>query len=376
MKKKLLIIARHRPSVLIEKGEYIARYYNPGDVFDEIHLLLTNGDRLDTNQFAEAAGRATLFVHNLPRPDILRTLGWQKLLIRGWVKEGIRLAGEINPALIRVHNNFIEGYLAQKIKRSLGIPYLVSLHHSEWQFKDTLQERIFGLIWNKFEHAPLREADGTIGVYASNYEYAQMLGASNPQLIYNVVSDRIPKKTSYKFSKPPRLITINQQIKSKNPENILRAVQKIDCEYLVVGNGPYHKQLVALAKELGIENRVTFSTGIPNLELTAQLKDFDLHVSHCDVWGMPKSVMEASLAGLPTLINYHPQRPIQEYDETWLLRCANTPEAYCEAIQSLLMDKKLRERYGQAAQKFAKEHFDPVEMEARLATLYRETMRA
>lgn len=374
MTKKLIVITRHRPTVLLAKGEYIARYYNPGNVFGEVHLLLTNQDMPEAEQLQFTAGKAKLFIHNLPRPDFRKTLGWRPYLIRKWIKAGIDLVRDIDPDLIRVHNNFLEGYLGMKIKRKLDVPYLVSIHHSEWQFKNTLQNKILGWLLAKYERGSLEEAAGVIAVYLSNFEYAKMLKGGDPRLIYNVVSDEIPVKKHYGISKPPKIITINQQKKQKNPSNILRAIVDIDCEYWIVGNGPDHQQLLDLAESLGVMDKVKFSTGIPNNELTKMLPSFDLHVSHCDVWGMSKTVVESSLAALPTLINYHPSRPIPEYSDEWLFRCENSPEGYRSKLIEVLGNEPLRKKKGQAAHNQASEHFNPREMEKKLSKLYQEKM--
>lgn len=370
------MIARHRPSVLVAKGEYIPRYYNPGDVFDEVHLLLTNDDQPRHEDLLSAVGRAQLYIHNLPPPDFRFSLGWSAPFIRGWIRAGIELVREIGPDLIRVHNNFLEAHLAQQIKRRLGTPYVVSIHHSEWQFKDTLQTRLLSLAQARFEASSLQQADAAIAVYQSNYEYALSLGANDPRLIYNMVSNEIPLKKDYALSNPPRLITINQQIPQKNPANILRAVAEIDCEYWLVGNGPEHKNLARLIEALGIGGKVKMIKGMPNAELTAMLPSFDLHVSHCDVWGVSKTVLEASLAGLPTLINYHPKRKIPEFEDEWILRCQNSAAGYASAIQEALSDPSLRESIGQQAYKKASNDFAPQLMEQQLAGLYREKMKA
>ena len=374
MTKKLLVIARHRPSVLIAKGEYIPRYYNPGDVFDEIHLLLTSRDNPRVSDLQNAVGRAKLVIHNLPRPDFRLSLGWRPWLIKSWIRKAISLVEEIDPNLMRVHNNFLEGYLGMKLKEALGIPYLVSIHHSEWQFRDTLQKKILGVLLAKYESESLIKSDGVIAVYLSNYEYAKNMKGADPQLIYNMVGANIPKKKSYIASDPPKLITINQQIKQKDPSNILRAIVDIDCEYMIVGNGLYHERLVDLARELGISDKVTFSTGIPNDTLTKMLPTFDLHVSHVDIWGMSKTVVESSLAGLPTLINYHPGRQIPEYKGNWLYQCENSPEGYKNKILEILSNQNGRQKMGQKAQKHAAKAFDPRLMEEKLSKLYREKM--
>jgi glycosyltransferase involved in cell wall biosynthesis len=372
--KKLVVIARHSPSVLLKKGEYIARYYNPKNVFDEVHLILTNNDKPDIEQLQFSSGKAKLFIHNLPRPDFLRTLGWRSFLIDNWIQNGVDIVQGIDPQLIRVHNNFLEGFLAQKIKQLVGIPYVVSIHHSEHQFRNTFQRKILGWLLSGYETGSLREADAVIGVYKSNFAYAQELKGNDPRLIYNVVSDKIAKKSDYSISKRPRLITINQQKQRKNPANIIRAIRNIDCEYWIVGNGPAHQDLQELVREEGLEHKVQFHTGIPNDQLTHMLKDFDLHVSHCDVWGMSKTVVESSLAALPTLINFHPTIPIPEYDDSWIMRCDNTATSYAAHIERALKDEGLRRKFGRNAYKHATNNFGPKLMEKKLANLYTEKM--
>ena len=44
---KLLVILNYPFSDILKKGEYPQGYYNPGDVFDEIHILITVQDEVD-----------------------------------------------------------------------------------------------------------------------------------------------------------------------------------------------------------------------------------------------------------------------------------------------------------------------------------------
>lgn len=46
MPETLLVIISDRLSHIIKKGELIDRYYNPGDLFKHVHILMTNSDRL------------------------------------------------------------------------------------------------------------------------------------------------------------------------------------------------------------------------------------------------------------------------------------------------------------------------------------------
>jgi hypothetical protein len=227
----LLVIVPDRPSVIVKKGEYTPRYYNPGNLFDEVHLLLTNDDRPEVSALQETVGRAQLSIHNLPASSFVLMLGWQPFLLRGWVKRGLDLVKTISPHLVRTHNNFIEGYLAKEIKDAFGIPYVISLH-GVWD-RDIMmgkKNKIIKLFIDKLERISLKNADSVIAVYKSILRYAISYGAKNVELIYNIVAgENIECKTHYKLANSPRLITINRQLKEKNPDNIIRAIKDIDC---------------------------------------------------------------------------------------------------------------------------------------------------
>lgn len=376
--ERLLVLVPDAVSDLIAKGEVVERYYNPGDLFGEVHLVLTNDDRPDPSAVQPMIGTAALHIHNLPTPSFRRTFGWQPPLIRDWTRAGLDLAGEIRPALVRTINNFIEGYLASEIKRAYGTPYVVSLH-GVWD-RDCLvswEDRLLHRFRKKFEQRALRDADAVIAVYEPIIRYAQELGAGRVELIYNVLADgHLEPKAGYELARPVRLITVNRQRLEKNPENIIRAVSELDCEYLVVGDGPYHERLEALAHDLGCADRVRFVRAIPNAELSASYKDFDLMVSHCDYWGVSKTLLEGALVGLPIVVNHHPLVPILDYEGGWVRLCENTVEGYRRAITELVENRAEREALGRRAGEHARRFFAPSEMEQRTTELYRSVIRA
>lgn len=376
MSTKLLVILNYPVSAILKKGEYPPGYYNPGDVFDEIHILITVPDTVDLEAIQFTGGKGRVFVHVLPAPTIRQSLGWQPFLLKDWVRRCITLVAEISPNLVRAHNNFIQGYLAAEIKRELGIPYVVSLH-GVWDKDDlvTFLQKIIRLFRKKLERYSLENADAVIAVYSPVMRYAREYGAKNVQVIYNAVAARdLPKKNSYSLSSPPKLITINRMNHEKNPENILRAVKDIECTYYLVGDGPYKQRLVNLVKELDIENKVEFIQSMPNNELLEMLAGCDILVSHCDYWGISKSLIESALLGLPIVINRHPVEPIADLDGGWVSLCDNTPQSYRDAIQSLLMDGTEREQLGLNAFTHAQNSFDPVRLKGKTGTIYRKLM--
>src|SRR3954449_9839352 len=89
-RSRLLVIVSETVSDWMNKGEVVDRYYNPGDFFDEVHLVLTNDDHPADRPLQRMVGRARAEVHNFPLPASVfrRTLGYRPRLLRPWA-EGI-----------------------------------------------------------------------------------------------------------------------------------------------------------------------------------------------------------------------------------------------------------------------------------------------
>jgi glycosyltransferase involved in cell wall biosynthesis len=375
---RLLVIIPDKLSDLITKGEITSRYYNPGELFDEVHILMTNDDNPDPEPLQKTVGKARLYLYNLPagRKLFTRSLGWQPFLLRRWVDKGLKIAEGISLHLVRVHNNFKEGYLAFKIKEKLGIPYVISLH-GVWDRDEitTIKGKMVSFFKRKLEKLSLKNSDHVIAVYKPILRYAEKYGAPNISLIYNVVASKyLKEKKDYKIRGIPRIITVNRQVREKNPENIIRAISNIDCQYTIVGDGPYHEYLKTLARGVRVENKVEFIRAISNDRLCSMLSEYDLMVSHCDYWGVSKTLIEASIVGLPIVINEHPIEPIPEYEGNWLVLCKNTPEGYAQAIKGVLSDFEYRKKLGLSAKVYAKNNWWPEEMENNVAYIYREVM--
>lgn len=372
---RLLVIVPDRLSVLLAKGELTTRYYNPGEVFDEVHILMTNDDHPNPAELQKQVGRAKLVLHNLPAGHRLffTTLGWQKMLLAPWIAKGVALARAIRPDLIRTHGNFLEGYLASCIKKQLGTPFVTSLH-GVWDRDelDSMLRRTRSAFRAKLERACLSAADAVIAVYRPILRYARDYGAREVHLIYNIVAGgNIAAKSDYTLARPPRLITVNRQRKEKDPSNIIRAIAGIECEYLLIGDGPYHDQLRQLAHELGCADKVKFVKAIPNEELCALLSTCDLMLSHCDYWGLSKTLIEGALAGLPIIVNEHPIEAIPDYEGGWVMTCDNSSDGYRAAILKMLGNDDMRQALGRAAHAHARTYFEPKAMEQKTAAIYR-----
>ena len=371
----LVVIMNDRLSTLSKKGELTECYYNPGEIFSEVHIILTNDDEPILEEVQKTVGCAKLIIHNLPKPNFFLTLGWQFLFMKSWVRKGLEIIDSVKPELVRTHCNFWDGYLASEIRRQMGIPFVTSLH-GVWDRDclDTLPRRIRRKFLLKFEERTLTSCSALIAVYKPIIRYALEHNAKNIKLIYNIVAGKyIKKKLKYKISGPVKIITVNRQIVGKNPENIIRALKDIDCEYWLVGNGELNAALKSLVRDLGMDKKVKFLERVDNAELCAMLHSFDIMVSQCDYLGIAKSNIEGALAGLPMILN-KPTNLDSDFNDDWILLCENSEKGYFDALNSLIKNQSLRELYGRAANKHASMNFDPSLMEQSTVSLYLDVL--
>ncbi|MEJ2118297.1 MAG: group 1 glycosyl transferase, partial [Alphaproteobacteria bacterium] len=115
---KLLVLIPDRISEILAKGEYQPLYYNPGEVFDEVHIVSTTPDTPDLNALQRTVGKAQLRVHTHP-DNLSIARRWpgmmQRFALRRWARAGVELARRIKPDLIRCHGADWNAYLASEI---------------------------------------------------------------------------------------------------------------------------------------------------------------------------------------------------------------------------------------------------------------------
>jgi len=85
----------------------------------------------------------------------------------------------------------------------------------------------------------------------------------------------------------------------KNIELLMRSMEHIDGHLMIVGKGPAGDSLKALARELGIENKMIFTGFVADDELVDHYRAGDICVSASAFETQGLSVLEAMSCGLP-----------------------------------------------------------------------------
>ncbi|NDV27154.1 glycosyltransferase [Desulfovibrio sp. JC010] len=377
MDKTLLVIITDRLSHIIGKGELIDRYYNPGGVFSDVHILMTNDDRPDKAALQRTVGDAKLTLHNLPSGKglLMKTL-WRPFLLRSWAEQAIGLARKIKPDLIRCYGNFLNGYAGARIKEEFGTPLFISLHTQPDQTRANpdvdFKTKVFYALSKAVEKYSLQRADKVSGVYGSIMDYARNKGAAAPFVAYNVINpDNIMPKKDYGCSGPLKILYVGRVIPAKNPENIIRGLQGINAELTVVGSGSKEQELAELVSELKLDSKVRFVPAMANDELCRTMHQYDIFAGHSQYSEFPKTVLEASLCGLPILFNSRRGTPVPEFENNIAKMVEDSPAGYRSGIEFFLSEAR-REEFGTNAARYANAHWDPAQAEKIFADIHRE----
>jgi glycosyltransferase involved in cell wall biosynthesis len=382
MSDRLMVIVPDRLSQIIGKGEVTPRYYNPGDLFRRVDLVLTNDDRPDPAAVQPMVGGAELHLHNLPAGQKLfvRTLGWRPMLLGSWAAQAVELARAIRPQLVRCHGAQLNGFAARTIRRQLGIPYVMSLHtHPEEDVRRRwtgLKDWVLGHAMASVERQGLLGADLVLPVYRSLVPFLEGLGVTRLHVAYNVLNGAaIAEKSSYEIGQRLRIVSTGRQIPGKDPANLIRAVARIaEAELMLVGDGVLHARLKALAQELGAADRIRFVPAAVNAELCANLRDYDVFAVQVDYLGIPKTVMEAMLAGLPVVVNRRHGIAVPELNAEACLLVEDAAEDYERALRALIADGNFRARLGRAGRAQARRLWEPADAEAAVVRHYRDLL--
>lgn len=180
--------------------------------------------------------------------------------------------------------------------------------------------------------------------------------------------DKIPNKLSKLDSK--NLVSVGRLSKEKGFDDLLRLFKKIsskhsDWKLNIIGDGMERNDLLALANELKLGDKVVFH-GYQNKEyINEVLLDSSIYVmtSHTESFGLV--LIEAMSFGIPALAYTSAQGANEIIDDGvngYLIKDRNEEEML-EKINNLIDDEKLRKKLGKEARSKSKEYSGEVVLE-------------
>ncbi|CAL9609591.1 MULTISPECIES: glycosyltransferase family 4 protein [Streptomyces] len=166
----------------------------------------------------------------------------------------------------------------------------------------------------------------------------------------------------------PVVVCVSRLVPRKGQDTLIRAMPRIlaaqpDAVLLIVGGGPYEKDLRRLAEETGVAAAVHFTGPVPWSELPAHYGAGDVFAMPCrtrrgglDVEGLGIVYLEASATGLPVVAGDSGGAPdaVLDGETGWVVRGAD-PNESADRITTLLADPQLRRRMGERGRSWVEE---------------------
>ena len=157
----------------------------------------------------------------------------------------------------------------------------------------------------------------------------------------------------------PNIITVGRLAYQKDHVTLLRAfalaLRRVQARLVLVGQGPLHGELVTLAEELGISDKVLFAGWQENP--FSWMANADLFVLSSRFEGFGNVVIEAMACGLPVVSTDCPSGPneILANGDAGILVPVGDVHALADAICLVLENSELREQLADKSKRRAPE---------------------
>ncbi|MEV8429372.1 glycosyltransferase family 4 protein [Streptomyces sp. HUAS 31] len=166
----------------------------------------------------------------------------------------------------------------------------------------------------------------------------------------------------------PVVVCVSRLVRRKGQDTLIRALPRIlaaepETVLLIVGGGPYEKDLRRLAHDTGVAGSVHFTGPVPWAELPAHYGAGDVFAMPCrtrrgglDVEGLGIVYLEASATGLPVVAGDSGGAPdaVLDGETGWVVR-GGSAEDTAERVLALLGDAELRRRMGERGREWVEE---------------------
>jgi phosphatidylinositol alpha-1,6-mannosyltransferase len=166
------------------------------------------------------------------------------------------------------------------------------------------------------------------------------------------------------LSDRPVVVCVSRLVPRKGQDTLILALPRVlrefpDAVLLIVGGGPYRRDLERLAERTGVAASVRFTGPVPWKDLPAHFGAGDVFAMPCrtrrgglDVEGLGIVYLEASATGLP-VVGGAPDA-VLDGETGWVVR-GGSGEQTAERVLTLLRDPELRARMGERGRAWVEE---------------------
>jgi teichuronic acid biosynthesis glycosyltransferase TuaC len=209
------------------------------------------------------------------------------------------------PDLIDAHYLYPDGVAGALLARRLGLPLVLTARGSDVNVIANLsapRRRILGAC---------QQADRIVTVSDGLRSSLVDLGVDAAKIVTlrngvdaDLFRPHDPTYLRQRLGLPdlPILASVGNLVPEKDQSLALRALRELpEYQLVVVGDGPLRKELVALARTLGVERRVSFVQPMPQRELADLYSSAEALLLTSSREGWPNVVVESLACGTPVI---------------------------------------------------------------------------
>jgi glycosyltransferase involved in cell wall biosynthesis len=265
------------------------------------------------------------------------------------------------------------GVLVMDACRRLSIPLVVHFHGYDASVSHVLEENA------ESYQRMFKQAGAIIAVSRAMQRKLISLGAPTEKVFYNPCGvDCTEFGEAEPESAPPTFLAVGRFVEKKAPQLTLKAFAEVyksepAARLRMVGDGELLSECRRLAKELGVDDAVTFLGGQPHSVVQAEMRRARCFVQHSveaengDCEGTPVGVLEAGASGLPVISTRHAGIPdVVIEGQTGLLVDERDVQGMADAMLRLAQDTELARALGNAARRHIEAHFSKERSESHL----------
>jgi glycosyltransferase involved in cell wall biosynthesis len=299
-------------------------------------------------------------------------------------------AAAVAPVLARradvVHAHFTVDLglvpVAIAVARMHGLPLVATIHCSLQHTLVAEDERSAAIQrrGGAVERWLARSADAVVALTPRLRELLDADGI-DPERLHVIPSgvdpDRFPRAPADPFPgvPRPRIVSVGRLEPEKDVEVVVRAAARLrhPAHVVIVGDGSRRPALAALARRLGIAERVRLTGYLPATELPGVLAHADVLVHPARIEELGTAVVEAMFAGLPVVAGDCGGIPVDDGVEG-IRAPVGDVAAFAVAIDRLLADPALAARLGGAGRRRARREHDWRVLSARVRDVYEQVL--
>lgn len=292
----------------------------------------------------------------MTQPDIVHTNGMYTAMVALFIRRVFKLKYKTIMTLRHTSETFRANWIAKRL-----IPFLnkVDMVHYLTPYQKSIYEK-FGLKPSAFRFIP----------------NIVEIKSHNPDDVANLRNELFSKTDSEIL-----VDFVGRLVQSKQVDVFIKTVKKLREEGYPVGgvivgtgNDEYVSSLKNLAKELRMDDHITFTGFSTTPELFMKASDFGLFPT---LWkeGFPRFVVESFALGRTMIVSNIPQmQGVITNQEDSLVVSKHDPKEYARCVSQLIDDNELRQKLEAGAQETYQSHFAPEKVLDQYLECYRAVL--